>query len=56
VFRFVFVCNVFWVVFQRYCCRCGGWGGGGEGRRRRRRAAEAAAAMIWNDMEEKKVE
>jgi hypothetical protein len=28
VFRFVFVCNVFWVEFQRYC---GGGGGGGGG-------------------------
>ena len=33
VFRFLFVCNVFWVEFQRYCCRCcsGGGGGGGGG-------------------------
>jgi hypothetical protein len=29
VFRFVFVCNVFWVEFQRY--RGGGGDGGGGG-------------------------
>jgi hypothetical protein len=33
VFRFVSVCNVFWVEFQRYCCRCGGGSGGGGGGR-----------------------
>ena len=48
VFRFVFVCDVFWVEFQRYCgggggvgcggvgvgVGCGGVGGGGKGRKR----------------------
>jgi len=28
VFRFVFVCNVFWVEFQRYRSGGGGEGGG----------------------------
>jgi hypothetical protein len=39
VFRFVFVCNVFWAEFQRYCGGgggdggvSGGGGGGGGGR------------------------
>jgi hypothetical protein len=38
-FRFVFVCSVFLVEFQHYCCFCGGGSGGGW----RRRAAAAAA-------------
>ena len=32
MFRFVFVCNVFWVEFQRYRGGAGGGGGGGGGR------------------------
>jgi hypothetical protein len=31
---------VFWMEFQRYCCRGGGGRGGGGWRRRRRAAAE----------------
>ena len=47
MFRFVFVCNVFWVEFQRY--RGGGGGGRGGGRqggRAGRRAAEEVSLGV----------
>ena len=48
MFRFVFVCKVLWVEFQRYC---GGGGGGGGGREEEEEGEAVSLGVIMTNTE-----